>query len=277
MVKDEEKPYGYIYRATNRQNGINFQLVIVLHLIILIIFQMLVFILFYLTYTEIIIDILISFEYFYYYLLLISIMVIRIGIVSYLSYFFFREWNSNNQNSFMSFQYFFGLYFYFTIFVKSLDIVVYIMYIGPEYFQPELLLNIFKIRHIIGALSTLPMLSIGTYLFVYYRNLKKEIIEIRKIAIKYMKIILSIWMGLFLLVIFLLPSPVFSLLIYMIFSVYNIFIIWVFIKAYKGKILPEINCLIISIGFIILFAMGYIPTILIYTSILILLIPTFCI
>ena len=192
-------------------------------------------------------------------------MVIRIVIVSYLTYFFFREWKSKNQNSFMSFQYLFGLYFYLTIIFKSLDIVVYIMYIGAEYFQSELVINIFKIRHIIAALSTLPVLSLGTYLFVYYRNLKKEIIEIRKIAIKYMKIILSIWMCFFLFAIFLLPSPVFSLLIYMIFSVYNIFIIWVFIKAYKGKILPEINCLVISIGFIILFVMGYIPTILIFT------------
>ena len=121
-------------RYTDKE-GINPLLVIGLHLISLLVFQAFVFIFFYLTYAEEIIDIFISFEYFYYFLLLIILIVIRILIVSYLSYFFFKEWKSNKQNSLMGFQYLFGLYFYLTIIFKSLDIIVYIMFVGAKYFQ----------------------------------------------------------------------------------------------------------------------------------------------
>jgi len=139
------------------------------------------------------------------------------------------------------------------------------MYVGPEFFSTELVLNLYRIRHIIGVLATLPLLLIGTYLFFYYRNLKKETSEKKKMVRKKVKLVLVIWVVCFIFIIFISPSTVSFLFTMMLLSFANLFIIWIFIKAHKGKILSEINCLIISIGFTVLFIVGYIPSFLIFT------------
>ena len=139
------------------------------------------------------------------------------------------------------------------------------MYISEGFFSNTIILNLYKIRSIIGGLSALFLISIGAYLFFFNRNLNKESLEREKVARKNMKIVLVIWTGLILSIIFFSPTIFFLLAIYVIFCIVLCFIIWIFIKAYKGKILSEINCLTISLGFTFYLIFHILPTLLILT------------
>ena len=242
-------------------------LIICILLINLIVIHLLEFIFFYLSYSEEIIEIFISFEYFhfYYLLLLIIVSVIRIIIAIYLAYFFFKKWMSQKIRHFLDIPFLFGLFFYFNSILKSLDLVVFFMYLSDGFFSDTIILNLFKIRSIIGGLSALFLISIGAYLFFFNRNLNKKSLEREKVARKNMKIVLVIWTGLILSIIFFSPNIFFLLAIYVIFCFVLCFIIWIFIKAHKGKILSEINCLIISLGFTFYLIFHFLPTLLILT------------
>ncbi|MFX1395145.1 MAG: hypothetical protein ACFFAH_16475, partial [Promethearchaeota archaeon] len=166
---------------------------------------------------------------------------------------------------YIGFPFLFGLFFYLNTIIKFLDIVVYIMYVNNEFFSNTVLLIIFKIRHIIGTISSLMLLLIGAYLFFFKRNLNIESIKREKVVRKNIKFVLIIWIVVYIFLIIFSPNVFFLLTIYVIFSIVLCLIIWIFITAYKKKILSEINCLIIGIGFTFYLIFHILPTVLIFT------------
>ena len=118
-------------------------------------------------------------------------------------------------------------------------------------FSYYLILNIIKLRYFILTLSILPLFLSGFYLYLFRLNLRKPDLNRERLS-KKLTVLFSIlyFPVFFIIIIFLNDITMFSYVGALMTLSSLSFVIWVFLTAYKGKILSEINSLIISIGFI---------------------------
>jgi len=207
---------------------------------------------FYIPYFE---DISIAYSGLYYLPILTVIITIRIIIYINLTYILFKMWISQKEPHYSDIPFLIGLSFYGLISGKLIDLVVYTSFAIIEYHHglSELfLLNISKFRYFIVITELLPIILVGFYLFLFRHNLGKQDRKIERIARRNTIIFSIFFFFTFLIIVIIQQSITFFSIIAGVMSLLSIsFIIWMFITAYRGKILPEINSLIISIGYIL--------------------------
>jgi len=184
------------------------------------------------------------------------LMIVRIAVFISLAYILFKKWISHEESHYSDIPFLLGLFFYIFIFGKVMDIVCYSIYANIKYlgdFSELFLLNMAKLRIGIGVVNIFPIFLIGIYFYFFRHSLGKQEFRKEKIARKDTLIFLIIFFSSILIILFLLPNILYlSYLTGFVTFIGFSLLIWVFVTAYKGKILPEINCLIISIGFILL-------------------------
>lgn len=112
----------------------------------------------------------------------------------------------------------------------------------------EYLIFVVKIRYVFGVLSVLPLFLGGLYLYFYRLKLKYETIAIKKILLLFS----SIYIAFFAFVIIVLNDVKSFTYVGALLVISSVgFIIWIFLRAYKGRILKEVNSLTLSVGFIL--------------------------
>ena len=145
-----------------------------------------------------------------------------------------------------------GLSYYLIVSGKLIDLVIYPTYVITNYgfgFNELFLLNLTKFRYMVVSIELLPNILIGIYLYFFRKNLGKRNLQIERIARKNTIIFSIIYLLTFLIIIILLQSMAVFTIIAGVGSLLSLgFLLWIFITMHRGKILPEFNSLIISIG-----------------------------
>ena len=181
------------------------------------------------------------------------IIVVRILISSYAAYFIVKIWLSKNSRKFTDLPFIFGYFFFLFIPAKLMDLLVFTTYrLYADYgFSYYLLLNIIKLRYFILTFSILPLFLSGIYLYLFRLNLRKPDFERVRLS-KKLTVLFSIvyFSVIFTFILILNDISMFSYLGALMTLSSLSFVIWVFFTAHKGKVLSEINSLIIGIGFI---------------------------
>lgn len=190
---------------------------------------------------------------FYFNIIFTLVIAGRISLSIYGSYFLFKIWLSKNTRAYSDLPFILGLFFFIFIPAKLMDlniVLTYRMYASYG-FSYSLFLNIIKIRYFILIINIVPLFLSGIYLFLFRLNLKKSDFEREKVSKRFTILFSSLYFPtFFLIIVFLNDIYLFSYIGAIItFSTLS-FVIWIFFTVYKGKILPEINSLIIGIGFI---------------------------
>ncbi|NVM45799.1 MAG: hypothetical protein HWN79_12865 [Candidatus Lokiarchaeota archaeon] len=186
-------------------------------------------------------------------ILITIIILIRISVSIYGTYFLFKLWISKNSRRFTNLPLTFGIFFFLFVPAKLMDLLVFTTYrlytdFGFSYY---LLLYIIKLRYFILTLSILPLFLSGIYLYLFRLNLRKPELKRKKLSKKLTVLFSILYFPIFfIIIIFLNEINMFSYVGALMTLSSLSFVIWVFLTAYKGKILSEINSLIISIGFI---------------------------
>ncbi|MFX1444118.1 MAG: hypothetical protein ACFFHV_11935 [Promethearchaeota archaeon] len=148
----------------------------------------------------------------------------------------------------------FAFFFYLMIIHKLLDLITYTNFAGNDFLPILNLLTLLKIKIILGIISAIPLFFIGIYFYFIHFDLNKTNINKEKLIKKTAFLISGIFATVFLIFLFLARTLIFLLSLYIGLGSTFVFISWLFFKSHQGKILPEINCLVISIGFIFYFA-----------------------
>lgn len=190
----------------------------------------------------------------YYILIILTVIIlIRILVSIYASYLLFKIWLSKKTRKYTDLPFTFGLFFFLFVPAKLMDLIVYTTYVMYEYygFSYFLLLNIIKLRYYIMIINILPLFLSGLYLYLIRLNLKEPDFKREKFS-KRLTVLFSLFY-----------FPTFFTITFFLSDIHNFsfigaiitlsslsFVTWVFITVYRGKILPEINSFIISIGFI---------------------------
>ena len=193
------------------------------------------------------------FSTFYFNILFTVITIVRVSISIYGSYFLFKIWLRGKTKSYSDLPFLYGLFFFIFIPAKLMDLIImlnYRLYADFGYSYMFLLITI-KLRYFILIINVVPLFLSGIYLYIFRLNLKKPDFERNKISKRLTIIFSSLYFPIFfLIVIFLNNIYLFSYIGALITFSSFVFVIWMFITVHKGKILLEINSLIISIGFI---------------------------
>lgn len=219
-------------------------------LISIIIFYLILIIFFYVPNYPVISDI---YSVYYMIIILTVIILIRILVSIYASYLLFKIWLYKKTRAYTDLPFTFGIFFFLFIPAKLMDLIVYTVYVMYEYygFSYFLLLNIIKLRYYIMIINILPLFLSGLYLYLIRLNLKEPDFKREKFS-KRLTVLFSLFY-----------FPTFFTITFFLSDIHNFsfigaiitlsslsFVTWVFITVYRGKILPEINSFIISIGFI---------------------------
>ncbi|MFX1572841.1 MAG: hypothetical protein ACFFB0_08830 [Promethearchaeota archaeon] len=184
------------------------------------------------------------------------IIIIRIVVLIVLGYVLFKKWILHEESHYMDIPFLLGIFSYIFIWGKVLDIISDIIYVNIKYlgnFSELFLLNIVKLRVVIGTVNMFPIFLIGVYFYFFRRSLKKEVSQKEKNARKNTIIFLIFFFTSTSIIYFFLHNIQYISFLSGIVSLSGFsLLIWVFFTAYKGKILPEIRSLIVSIGFMLL-------------------------
>jgi len=180
-------------------------------------------------------------------------VILRVIVSLYASIILWRLWLEQKRFSLFSLPFLLSLFFIIFLAGKIMDIMVYLavgMHLSYGY-PLDFLLFTLKVRYLIGLINVLPIFLVGIYLYLFKRSLKKEEFFIApktkrntvlfsllySLSLAIFIILISDWM-LFSFVIFIASVSSFS------------FAIWLFIVIHRAKRLPEINSLVIGLGFI---------------------------
>ena len=177
------------------------------------------------------------------------IICLRIGISLYTSYFLFHRWSFLEKKKITSFPIIFSIFFFLFLPAKMMDLMMYIAYRLFETYSYsfEYLMFVVKIRYVFGVLTVLPLFLGGLYLYFYRLKLKHESIGLKKILLSFS----IIYIAFFSFIIIILNDLKLFTYVGALLVISSVsFIIWVFLRAHKGRILKEVNSLTLSIGFI---------------------------
>jgi len=164
----------------------------------------------------------------------------------------FQKWVFQEEPHYSDIPFLLGLSYYMIVSGKLIDLVIYPTYVITNYgfgFNELFLLNLTKFRYMVVSIELLPNILIGIYLYFFRKNLGKRNLQIEKIARKNTIIFSIIYLLTFLIIIILLQIMAAFTIIAGVGSLLSLgFLLWIFITMHRGKILPEFNSLIISIG-----------------------------
>ena len=184
------------------------------------------------------------------------IIIIRIVTLIGLGYVLFKKWILHKKSHYMDIPFLLGIFSYIFIFGKTLDIICHTTYANIKYlgdFSEIFLLNISKLRVVIGTVNMFPIFLVGVYFYFFRLSLKKEEFQKEKKTRKDTIIFLIFFFIIILIILFLLQNIQYiSFLSGIVTLIGFSLLIWVFITAHKGKILPEISSSIVSVGFMLL-------------------------
>lgn len=229
-------------------------------LISVIIFYVLIFLFYFIPHSSVLSDL---YSTFYFNIMFTVVIVLRILLSIYGSYYLFKKWLSKKNRSYSDLPFMYGLFFFIFIPAKLMDLIIILNYrLYADYgFSYFFLLITIKIRYYILIMNIVPLFLSGMYLYLIRLDIKKPLFDQEKISKKLTKIFSSLYFPTFFVIITFLNDIYFFSYIGAISTFSSlIFVIWMFITIYKGKILPEINSLIISIGFIsYLIFNGFLP------------------
>ncbi len=223
------------------------RLILISLILNIVIFSLILFLYFYLTKPQEFIEIYTSSYYSKYLILTSIILIVKIIISGYLAHFFFQKWLRKNERHVIDIPFLLGLFFYLFVFAKIMDFVLYITYVNPKIFFIDVT-TIVRFRYIYGIINLIPLYLLGLYLYIYKKNSNKPYSEILKIIRKNVLTFLIIYSIIWIILMFFFNN--FYLIRFLLIGLATLlFISWIFYKAHQGRILPEINCFIISIGF----------------------------
>jgi len=179
----------------------------------------------------------------------VSIILVRMGLVIFMSSYMFKKWFAQEYQFFSDLPFLFGLFFLILFFGKAYDLLYNLTFYTIDEIS---FLVILKIRFIIAVLSITPMyyFSIGMILFFLSLNDRYKKLNNKEFSKRIQLIVLLLIVSIEMIIIILfldlntnriiLPSIVIpSFLI----------IVIVFYIAYKNKRLSQVNPLILAIGF----------------------------
>ena len=239
-------------------------LVLYFLIIILILFFLLTIFFYFIPYYKEIKD---AYEFSDYVLGGIIIIIIRIVVMIGLGYVLFKKWILHKESHYTDIPFLLGIFSYIYIFGKVLDIICYSTYVNIKFignFSELFLLELSKLRVIITNVNMLPIFLIGIYFYFFRRSLKKEDTQKEKNARKNTTLFLLIFYFSILIILSLLNNIQYLSLLSGVATLSGFsLLIWVFITAHKGKILPEIRSLTIGIGFILLLLFNFLFSIMI--------------
>ena len=189
---------------------------------------------------------------YYYATILTFIVIVRVIVSLYASIILWRLWLDEKRFSLFTLPFLFSLFFVIFLAAKIMDVIVYValrMYLAYGY-PHDFLLYIMKVRYLIAILNILPIFLVGIYLYLFKRSLKKEEFVIapktkRNAAL--FSFLYSLSLAIFITLIN--DWMLFSFFVFIVAVSSFSFAIWLFIVIHRTKRLPEINSLIISIGF----------------------------
>jgi len=194
-----------------------------------------------------------AYSTFYYLPVLTVIIIIKILVFLNLVKILFQKWVSHEEPHYSDIPFLLGFSFYMLISAKLIDFVLYTTYaitIHGVGFNELFLLNLTKFRYILVLIELLPPYLIGIYLYFFRKNLGTRDLKLERIARKNTVIFSIIYILTVSIIIILLQTIAPFTIIAGIISLISLsFVVWMFITMYRGKILPEFNSLIISIGF----------------------------
>ena len=193
------------------------------------------------------------FSTFYFIIIFTVIAVVRVSLSIYGSYFLFKIWLVKDTRSYSDLPFIYGLFFFIFIPAKLMDLIIILNYrLYADFgFSYMFFLNTIKLRYFILLINVVPLFLSGIYLYLFRLNLKKPDFEREKVSKRLTILFSSLYFPtFFIIIIFLNNIYLYSYIGAIITFSSLIFVIWMFITVYKGKILPEINALIISTGFI---------------------------
>lgn len=193
------------------------------------------------------------FSIFYYNIFFTVIIVARVLLSIYGSYFLFKIWLVKDTRSYSDLPFIYGLFFFILIPGKLMDLIIMLNFrLYADFgFSYGFLLNTIKVRYFILIINVVPLFLSGIYLYLFRLNLKRLDFKRERVSKKLTILFSLLYFPVFFIIVILLNDIYFFSYIGAIITFSSLsFVIWMFITVYKGKILPEINSLIISIGFV---------------------------
>lgn len=181
---------------------------------------------------------------------LTTVVFLRIVISLYTSYFLLKRWINQEKKTIVSFPFIFSVFFFLFLPAKMMDLMMYLAYrLFETYsYSYQYLIFVIKIRYVFGVLSVLPLFLGGIYLYFFRLKLKYETIVIKKILLLFA----SIYIAFFSFIIIVLNNVESFTYVGALLVISSVsFIIWIFLKAHKERILNTINSLTLGIGFIL--------------------------
>lgn len=193
------------------------------------------------------------FSIFYFNIFFTVITVVRVLLSIYGSYFLFKIWLVKDTRSYSDLPFIYGLFFFILIPGKLMDLIIFLNFrLYADFgFSYGFLLNTIKVRYFILIINVAPLFLSGIYLYIFRLNLKKLDFKRERVSKRLTILFSLLYFPVFFIIVILLNDIYFFSYIGAIITFSSLsFVIWMFITIYKGKILPEINSLIISIGFV---------------------------
>ncbi len=203
---------------------------------------------FYLTKPQELIESFTSSSYSKYLISFTIVLIAKIILSGYLTLFFFQKWLNKNEKHIIDIPFLLGIFYLLYACGQTFDFLLYITYFNPEIFFIDNI-TIVRFRYIYGIINVLPLCLLGLYLYVYKKNINKPYSEIIKIFKKKITPFLTIYLIFWIVLLFFLNN--FYIIRFILIGVLSLifFTSWIFYIAHRGRILTDINCKTISLGF----------------------------
>ena len=179
----------------------------------------------------------------------VIVISIRILLLTGMTWTMFRKWYKQEDHYFADLPFLFGLFFFFLIFGKLLDLLFDLTFFTLE---KEMVLFLLKIRFFVAILTLFPMmyLSIGMILYNLSLKEKHEKLCVEKHRDNVRNIIIIIIVLIEMIAVIMAPNTTIIGILLPVFVLPSlIIIVWLFQFAYRNKRLSQVNPLILTIGF----------------------------
>ena len=179
----------------------------------------------------------------------VILILIRIFLLAGMTWVMFRKWYKQEDHYFADLPFLFGLFFFFLIFGKFLDLLFDLTFFTLE---KDMVLFLLKIRFFVVILTLFPMIYLSIGMFLYNLSLKEKHEKLRvekhrdKVRIRIIILIVLIEM----IAVIMAPNTTIIGILLPVFVIPSlIIIVWLFQFAYRNKRLSQVNPLILTFGF----------------------------
>lgn len=179
----------------------------------------------------------------------VILILIRIFLLAGMTWVMFRKWYKQEDHYFADLPFLFGLFFFFLIFGKFLDLLFDLTFFTLE---KDMVLFLLKIRFFVVILTLFPMIYLSIGMFLYNLSLKEKHEKLHvekhrdKVRIRIIILIVLIEM----IAVIMAPNTTIIGILLPVFVIPSlIIIVWLFQFAYRNKRLSQVNPLILTFGF----------------------------